>query len=76
MPGVSSTPIISVAENYIRDALSRISGDEQIDYLVRALAEPNVTVQFERIYRVIFGSQIVLLKKLNMGNAGTEALEK
>lgn len=65
LPGVANTPAIEASERLVRQGLERISNAERVDWLARALAEMNLIVAFERIYRVILGSQIAALKFIN-----------
>jgi len=42
---------------------------DTVDVLVRYLAQSQLTVIFEEVYRLIFGSQIYILKRINESRA-------
>lgn len=65
LPGVGRTPAIEQVEREIHVSLSKIDEENRTDILVRSLAESQLAATFERIYNVIFGSQITVLKRLN-----------
>lgn len=61
-------PLIAKYEQQVREQLAvarstlRLADDV---ILARALAEQNIVVAFERTYRLIWGAQIALIKRLN-----------
>jgi len=59
------TPAVAIVEEIIQKNISEIEKDDQVRFLVRDLASARVTYSFERIYNIIFGSQIEALKRLN-----------
>lgn len=59
------TPAISQVESKLADDLKKIDPGDQIALLTRELAVARLIVAFERIYRVLFGSQIYGLRRLN-----------
>jgi hypothetical protein len=65
LPGFPRTPAIENLERQFHTSLEYIEGDKRKDVLVRLLAQARLETAFERIYRLIFGSQIALLKRLN-----------
>ncbi|MCC6718773.1 MAG: hypothetical protein IT555_12885 [Acetobacteraceae bacterium] len=64
LPGLSRTLLIEEVEKNLHKELEEIKEDDRITLLVRVLAQSRLETLFERIYRVIFGSQIDGLKKL------------
>jgi hypothetical protein len=67
-PGMVRTPAIERLERQLHTQLSAItnlSEDEKRDLLVRILAQAQLEAAFERIYNIIFGSQIAFLRRLN-----------
>lgn len=65
LPGVASTPAIEASERHVRSILDQLPQKEWVDRLARALAEASLSIEFERTYRTIFGSQIAALKSMN-----------
>ena len=65
IPGIGRTPAIENKERLILSILDKIPEDERVSRLTRTLAESDLSVTFERIYRIIFHSQISMLRKLN-----------
>ena len=77
----ASSPLLRERENFIRDALKArgISNEQEaVKILTRALAGSQLTVQWEQIEKVIFGSQVAILVEMNTRPAGLslEALHK
>jgi hypothetical protein len=66
IPGLSRTEAIAELEKRLHALLTAVSAEERVDRLVRLLAESRLEAEFERIYRVIYGSQIAGLRILNM----------
>jgi hypothetical protein len=64
------SPVILEQQNRIRADLKKLgltcSKDETIEILVRLLAINQISYAIERMYRLIFGSQIRILKLLNV----------
>lgn len=58
------SPILREQENLINESLTRV-GPEKERFLVRDLAITKLSLAFERIYSVIWGSQIYILEYLN-----------
>lgn len=77
LPGISRTPAMKQIEIELHRQLSHINEDEHTDFLVRFLAQARLENHFERVYAVIFGSQIEGLKHLNASGRVTrnEAIE-
>lgn len=73
------SPLVRRREELIRQDLKKlqIDGDpkEAIDILVKHLAMAQLLHNAELIYRTIFGSQIILLKQLNVGSLSIEQIE-
>jgi hypothetical protein len=71
LPGLGRTPAIADLERLLHAALNQgdDSNEDRIDRLVRLLAEARIATEFERIYRIIFGSQIRGLRILNQEGA-------
>jgi len=65
LPGLARTDAIANLERVLHAALVNIPPEEQVDRLVRLLAEARIATEFEKIYRLIFGSQIAGLRELN-----------
>lgn len=65
IPGLGRTPAIEMRERAILSLLDEINEDERVSRLTRALAESCLSTAFERIYRIIYGSQISMLRLLN-----------
>ncbi|MHB1954749.1 MAG: hypothetical protein ACYCOU_13470 [Sulfobacillus sp.] len=59
------TPAELALEVPLRADLANINEDQKIDVLVRALVQARLVAGHERIYRLIFGSQILGLRELN-----------
>lgn len=73
-------PLVRRREDLIRQDLKKFklenTPEEAVNVLVRHLALTQLLLHAEQIYRTIFGSQIALLKQLNIGGAITrEQLE-
>ena len=70
-------PIVRQQEQIIIGELTKLKLDanrqETIDILVKHLAVTQIYLIAERVYRTIFGSQIALLKYLNMAGFATAA---
>lgn len=67
-------PSVWQREELIRAALISLDfglSQETIDLLIRQLAYTQVSTNVERIYRLIFGSQIAALKSLNLSGGRT-----
>jgi len=66
-PGIIRTPAIERVERQLHTALANVNvkAEEKPDLLVRLLAQAQLEATFERTYNVIFGSQILLLRRLN-----------
>ena len=75
-PGMVRTPAIARIERLLHTqlaALTNMSDEEKRDFLIRVLAQAQLEATFERIYNMIFGSQIVALRRLNeMGRVSVE----
>jgi len=71
-----SPPAVRERENLIKAELQKRhlehSGDT-VDILVTHLAHALIALHFEQVYKVIFGSQIYILKQANMKGMVTEA---
>jgi hypothetical protein len=64
----SNSPAIERLERQLHtqlSAITNVSEDEKRDLLVRILAQAQLEAAFERIYNIIFGSQIAFLRRLN-----------
>ncbi len=67
------TPLILERDKFIREDLERLENPaDREKVLIRHLAGSNVVREFERVYGLIFGSQIGALEDLN--SAGHEGL--
>ena len=68
-------PIVQHQEELIRASLKKFNLDvnpkETIDLLIKHLAVTQLWLTAERVYRMIFGSQITLLKFLNTSGGST-----
>jgi hypothetical protein len=67
-PGLVRTPVIEQVERQLHanlGGLTNLSDEEKRDLLVRVLAQTQLEAAFDRTYNIIFGSQIVLLRRLN-----------
>jgi hypothetical protein len=58
LPGIGRTKAIEAIDRELHAALKIHDENSRIDILVRFLAQARLGPAFERIYRVIFGSQI------------------
>ncbi len=71
-------PLIERGEDAVRERLPAAAAQlklSETDTMIRVFVESNAALQFERIYRMIFGSQVVLLEQLrDAGGAGTMEL--
>ena len=56
---------VEITERELHASLRRFDEKEWVDVLIHVLARAQLEAAFERVYRVIFGSQIVLLRRLN-----------
>ena len=65
LPGFPRTPAIENLERQLHTNLQYIDSDKRLDLLLRLLAQTRLEAAFERIYRLIFGIQIAILKRLN-----------
>lgn len=63
-PGIVRTATIAALEKKIHGELQVFNPDAHIDLLVRHLAQAQLQTAFERIYSIIFGSQIAGLRAL------------
>lgn len=73
--GILDSAVLREQETIVRDALSDrkdASQTETIDFLVGRLAEQNLSIQFEYINGIIYGSQIQVLRFLNSNPGGAE----
>lgn len=72
---IDVAPIVQEQQNLIRADLRKlgIAQGEQVELLVKHLAVTQLLLRAEFTYRVIFGSQIALLKFLNTSASGTRA---
>lgn len=70
-------PSVQIREDLIHAHLERmrfeLNTEETTEILIRNLAYSQAVTVAERLYRLIFGSQISLLKSLNVGPAQTDA---
>lgn len=64
IPGVERTAAIANLEIALHEKLKEFDDDVKLDLLVRELAQTRLDVVFMNAYRMIFGSQIRLLKVL------------
>ena len=70
LPGISRTPTIAAVEKRLHEELAIINEDSRLDLLVRQLAQSQLQTRFERIFGIMFGSQLEWLKALlNAGGA-------
>lgn len=68
-PTPDTTGIRGKLEDIIKNQLKKITDDsKKIDILIQNYAHTNLLLYYERIYYIIFGSQIKLLEKLNSTN--------
>jgi hypothetical protein len=65
LPGISRTPAIADLEMQLHESLTRLNPQHPVDVLIRELAESRLRTFFERVYNLITGSQIRLLRYLN-----------
>lgn len=67
IPGLGRTEAIAELEKLLHSALEAQTetAEARVNRLIRLLAEARLTAEFERIYRVIYGSQIAGLNALN-----------
>ncbi len=65
LPGITRTVAIEDLERILRQQFSMIPDDDRVDRLVLELSQARLTAHFERVYRVIFGTQILCLRRLN-----------
>jgi hypothetical protein len=65
LPGVSRTNLMETVEKNLYAQLPSVDEHSRLDFLVHNLAVSRLETIFERIYRVIFGSQILALRTLN-----------
>jgi hypothetical protein len=72
IPGFGRTPTIERVERELHKDLERYPESERLGVTVRVLAEARIATSFERIYRLIFGSQIFALRTLNAHPNGIE----
>lgn len=75
LPGFSRTEAIAAVERNLRASLQQIDEGKRFDVLVRVVAEARLVAFFERIYGLIFGSQIQLLRLLNIENLKIDAVK-
>jgi hypothetical protein len=68
--GITRTPAIERTERQLHAALENMNmpPDEKSALLVRLLAQAQLEAAFERIFNLIFGSQILALRRLNERN--------
>ncbi len=65
LPGVSRTEAIKTLELSIRENLNLIPDTDRLDVAIGELALARLSMHFERVYHAVFGSQIVLLRRLH-----------
>jgi hypothetical protein len=65
LPGYIRSEPIAAIERSLHAALQQVPEGDRIDVLVRELAQARLERVFERIYNLIFGSQILGLRRLN-----------
>lgn len=65
LPGLGRTPTIARIEKDLHLSIQAYPEDQRTDIALRVLAEARLMLLFERMYRVMFGSQIAGLKRLN-----------
>lgn len=72
---INVVPIALEQAGLIRTDLEKlgVNQEEQVEILVKHLAVTQLWLRAEITYRIIFGSQIALLKALNTLNSGTRA---
>lgn len=72
-PGIARTPAIQHVEQKLLTEVSKLeeTQDKKIALLVRFLAQLQIEVAFERMHNVIFGSQILGLRRLNESGSAT-----
>jgi hypothetical protein len=66
--GITRTDFLARTERELRSNLLRrsdVAPDKRLDFVLRLLAQAQIEATFERIYRLIFGSQISGLRELN-----------
>lgn len=61
---------MQIVEKHLLEMLETFVPDKQIPILTQALAQTRLEVHFERVHRMIFGSQIEGLKLLNQEPQG------
>lgn len=59
------TPAIAQVESRLFNEIKTLNNENKIPLLIRGLAIAQLVGAFERLYRVLFGSQIIGLRKLN-----------
>ena len=62
---VGDSPVIIEQENRINEDLKSINADERVLVLTKYLAGTQILLAFEKIYAIIFRSQISILNMLN-----------
>ncbi len=65
LPGINRTKALEAVERNLHDSLKIYDENNRLDILVSYLAQARLELSFERIYRVIFGSQIEGLRHLS-----------
>jgi len=65
----------SIIKNDLKIRNLIIDGSETVEILIHQLAIAQLKLNFEKIYNIIFGSQIKLLKKLNEGTKHKDYIE-
>ena len=63
LPGFPRTEAMATVETELHQSLKLIETELQIDMLIRQLAVARLSTVFERIYSLLFGSQIVGLRR-------------
>ena len=65
LPGIARTEAVEDLERILRQQISTIQDGDRIDRLILELSQARLTAHFERVYRVIFGTQILGIRRLN-----------
>ena len=70
LPGLPRTPTIAALETQLHTELELLDPEKRTDLLIRHLAQARLSVRFEQVYRLIFGSQISGLRALDTAAGG------
>ena len=72
--GIATNPLTAADEAALLAELQQLepTAEGQLAQAVRALALSRLWLNYERVYRLIFGTQIMLLKGLNSGQISRE----